>query len=298
MDNNTTRPLAAFRRRTLLACLGTALVAPGLAHAQDQDSAQPSAASPVAAQMYTLRDVGSLEAQFAAVERAGIASVELVGDQGVEADELNALLAEHDLSVGSSHVPLDDLRDDLDDVVAFHRAIGNDTLVIPYLAEDARPDSADGWRALGEEIGGLAARLAEDDLRLAYHNHDFEMQTFDGRTALELLMEAAGPEVLGEVDLAWVARGGQDPADYLERFDDRLFAVHAKDNAPAGTAEDQRGFAIVGQGVLDWDAILPAAREAGVEVYVIEHDQPRDAQAVLTEGHRFLGEALSTLPAE
>ncbi|MFG6176963.1 sugar phosphate isomerase/epimerase family protein [Halomonas sp. THAF12] len=288
MNNNTTRPLAAFRRRALIACLGAALATPGLAYAQAQDQA----ASPVAAQMYTLRDFGSLEEQFAAVERAGIESVELVGDQGIEADEMNALLARHDLEVVSSHVPIEDLRHDLGDVVAYHRAIGNDTLVIPYLAEDARPDSAEGWQALGEEIGGLANRLAEDDMRLAYHNHDFEMQTFDGRTALEILMEAAGPEVLGEVDLAWVARGGQDPADYLEHFDGRLFAVHAKDNAPAGTAEDQRGFAIVGQGVLDWDEILPAAREAGVEVYVIEHDQPKDAQAVLTEGNRFLSEVL------
>ncbi|WP_052052427.1 sugar phosphate isomerase/epimerase family protein [Halomonas salina] len=293
MNHNTARPLAAFRRRTLLACLGAALALPGLAHAQSQDPA----ASPVAAQMYTLRDVGSLEQQFAAVERAGIASVELVGDQGVEAEEMNALLAEHELSVSSSHVPLDDLRHDLDDVVAFHRAIGNDTLVIPYLAEDERPDSAEDWRALGEEIGGLASRLAEHDMRLAYHNHDFEMRTFDGRTALEILLEAAGPEVLGEVDLAWVARGGQDPAEYLEHFDGRLFAIHAKDNAPTGTAEDERGFAIIGQGVLDWDELLPAAREAGAEVYVIEHDQPKDAQAVLTEGNRFLDEALSA-PAE
>ncbi|MBB3141775.1 sugar phosphate isomerase/epimerase family protein [Halomonas organivorans] len=291
MHNNTTRPLAAFRRRALLACLGAALAPPGLAYAQAQDQA-------VAAQMYTLRDFGSLEKQFAAVERAGIELVELVGDQGIEADEMNALLARHDLEVVSSHVPLEDLRHDLDHVVAFHQAIGNDTLVIPYLAEDARPGSAEGWQALGEEIGGLANRLAEDDMRLAYHNHDFEMQTFDGRTALEILMEAAGPEVLGEVDLAWVARGGRDPADYLEHFDGRLFAVHAKDNAPAGTAEDQRGFAIVGQGVLDWDEILPAAREAGVEVYVIEHDQPKDAQAVLTEGHRFLSEALVSADAE
>ncbi|WP_016855666.1 sugar phosphate isomerase/epimerase family protein [Halomonas smyrnensis] len=294
MNNNTARPLAAFRRRTLLACLGAALALPGLAYAQ---SPAP-AASPVAAQMYTLRDFGSLEEQFAAVERAGIASVELVGDQGIEAEEMNALLAEHELSVSSSHVPLDDLRHDLDDVVDFHRAVGNDTLVIPYLAEEARPDSAEGWRVLGEEIGGLASRLAEDGMRLAYHNHDFEMRTFDDRTALEILMQAAGPEVLAEIDLAWVARGGLDPADYLANFEGRLFAVHAKDNAPAGTAEDERGFAIPGQGVLDWGEILPAAREAGVEVYILEHDQPRDAQAVMTEGHRFLDEALAALHRE
>lgn len=289
MNNNAIRPYGApVSRGVLLACLGLALAAPALAQA----------APPVAAQMYTLRDFGSLEEQFAAVERAGIEAVELVGDHGIAAEEMNALLTRYDLEVVSSHVAIDDLRDEIDEVIAFNQAVGNDTLVIPYLVEEARPDDAQGWQALGEEIGTLADRLAEDDLRLAYHNHDFEMQSYDGRTALELLLEAAGPEVLGEVDLAWVARGGLDPADYLSRFEGRLFAVHAKDNAPAGTAEDERGFAIAGQGVLDWGAILPAAEAAGAEWYIIEHDQPRDAQAVVTEGHRFLSEALSALDDE
>lgn len=284
MNNNLIHSLSTcLRRGALIACLGAALASPTLAQAE------PS----VAAQMYTLRDFGSLEEQFAAVERAGIEAVELVGDQGVDADEMSALLERYSLKVSSSHVSLDDLRNNLEQVIDFHRAIDNDTLVIPYLAEEARPDSAEGWRTLGEEIGKIADQLGEAQLRLAYHNHDFEMQTHNGRTAMEILLEAAGPKVLSEVDLAWVARGGLDPADYLSRFEGRLFAVHAKDNAPAGTAQDEQGFAIVGQGVLDWEAILPAAEAAGAEYYIIEHDQPKNAQAVLTEGNRFLGEALS-----
>lgn len=289
MNNNQTRPLVTrLAKGVLLSCLGITLTAPALSQAS------PSAL-PIAAQMYTLRDFGSLEEQFAAVERAGIEAVELVGDHGIAANEMSALLAQYDLDVVSSHVPINALRDDMDEIIAFNKAIDNDTLVIPYLAEEARPDKAEGWQELGQEIGEMADRLAEEELRLAYHNHDFEMQTYDGRTALEILLEAAGPEVLGEVDLAWVARGGLDPADYLSRFEGRLFAVHAKDNAPAGTAEDERGFAILGQGVLDWQAILPAAERAGAEWYIIEHDQPRDAQAVMTEGHRFLNEELAAL---
>lgn len=248
--------------------------------------------------MYTLRDFGTLEEQFAAVEEADIEAVELVGNQGIKAAEMNALLTQYDLEVSSSHVAIDALRDNIGAVIAFNKSIDNDTLIIPYLSEEERPDDAKGWQELGEEIGGLADRLAEDDLRLAYHNHDFEMQAYDGKTALEILLDAAGPEVLGEVDLAWVARGGLNPADYLSRFEGRLFAVHAKDNAPAGTAQDERGFAILGQGVLDWQTILPAAQSAGAEYYIIEHDQPRDAQAVMTEGHRFLSEALGTLHGE
>ena len=32
-------------------------------------------------------------------------------------------------------------------------------------------------------------------MRLGYHNHEFELVDFDGRTGLELLFEAAGPDL-------------------------------------------------------------------------------------------------------
>jgi sugar phosphate isomerase/epimerase len=131
-------------------------------------------------------------------------------------------------------------------------------------------------------------------MRLAYHNHDFELVDFDGRTGLELLFAAAGPDLQTELDLAWVARAGLDPAVMLGKFRGHVFAVHAKDNAPKGQAEDEGGFAAVGQGVLDWNAILPAAAAAGVQWYIIEHDQPRDPAKVIQTGADYLREHLTT----
>jgi len=271
----------------------SALSVPGFAQAQDN-----SAELPIAVQMYTLRNFGSLEEQLAAVNRAGISAIETVGTQKVTAEELNALLEEHALEVISSHVQLDDLRNRLDETVAFNHAVGNDTLTVPYLAEDARPSDAEGWQTLGEELGGIAAELEKEGLRLAYHNHDFEMEMYGDKTALEHLFEAAGADLLAELDIAWVARGGFDPAEYVTRFDGQLFAVHAKDNAPEGTAEDEGGFATLGKGVLDWDAILPAIEATDVEWYIIEHDMPLDAEEVITEGNSFLQEKLTALREE
>ncbi|AQU81224.1 MULTISPECIES: sugar phosphate isomerase/epimerase family protein [unclassified Halomonas] len=266
----------------------------GFAQAQAADTAE----LPIAVQMYTLRDFGSLEEQLAAVNRAGILAIETVGTQDVSADELNALLEEYSLTVISSHVPLDDLRHRLAETMAFNQAVGNDTLTLPYLAEDARPDDAEGWQTLGEELGEIAATLDAEGFRLAYHNHAFEMEVYGDKTALEHLFDAAGSDLLAELDIAWVARGGLDPVEYIARFDDRLFAVHAKDNAPEGTAEDEGGFATLGEGVLDWDSLLPAIEAAGVEWYIIEHDMPLDAEAVITEGNRFLQEKLTALREE
>jgi sugar phosphate isomerase/epimerase len=121
------------------------------------------------------------------------------------------------------------------------------------------------------------------------------MVKFDGKTALELLLDAAGPKLQSELDVAWVARSGTDPAEFLGTLNGRVFAIHAKDNAPAGTAENERGFATLGTGVLDWKTILPAAKKTGAKWFILEHDMPLDAEAVLTKGNAFLNEHLPTI---
>lgn len=247
---------------------------------------------PIAVQMYTLRNAGPLDQQLKIVHDAGVGAVETVGTQNVSAAELKQLLDRYSIKAVSSHVQLADLRKDLDGVVAFNRSIGNTTLVVPYLGEQDRPTDAAGWTALGQELGEISRRVRAKGMRLAYHNHDFELVDFNGKTGLELLFAAAGPDLETELDLAWVARAGYDPATMLGKFKGRVFAVHAKDNAPKGEAEDEGGFAAVGQGVLDWNAILPAAASAGVRWYIVEHDHPRDPAAVIRTGADYLREHL------
>jgi sugar phosphate isomerase/epimerase len=242
--------------------------------------------------MYTLRNAGPLDRQLKIVHDAGVGAVETVGTQNVSAAELKQLLDRYSIKAVSSHVQLADLRKDLDGVVAFNRSIGNTTLVVPYLGEQDRPTDAAGWTALGQELGEISRRVRAKGMRLAYHNHDFELVDFNGKTGLELLFAAAGPDLETELDLAWVARAGYDPATMLGKFKGRVFAVHAKDNAPKGEAEDEGGFAAVGQGVLDWNAILPAAASAGVRWYIVEHDHPRDPAAVIQTGADYLREHL------
>ncbi|WP_378945518.1 sugar phosphate isomerase/epimerase family protein [Paracoccus sp. R86501] len=277
--------ITAYARLGSIALLAMTVAAP-LAQARETGTL------PIAAQMYTLRDHGTLDEQLAAVQAAGVTAVETVGMQDSDAETLKAALDAHGISAISTHAQLDDLRGDLDAVIAFNKAIGNNVITVPYLAEDQRPTDAAGWTAFGQELAGISDKLDDQDMTLAYHNHDFEMVEFDGRTALEILFEAAGDDIMAELDLAWVARGGHDPVEYLGRFDDRVFAIHAKDNAPDGEAEDERGFKALGEGVLDWDAILPAAEETGVDWYIIEHDQPIDAAQVVMTGATFLTEHL------
>ncbi|MBM7093449.1 hypothetical protein JTP67_34070, partial [Streptomyces sp. S12] len=82
---------------------------------------------PIAVQMYTLRNVASLEQQLKIVHDAGIRAVETVGTQDVSAKTLKQLLDKYSIKAISTHAQLANLRSDLDGVVAFNKAIGNTT---------------------------------------------------------------------------------------------------------------------------------------------------------------------------
>lgn len=256
--------------------------------------AEGAADRPIAVQMYTLRNSGTLSDQLAIVKAAGITAVETVGTQNVTAGELKLLLDESGIKPISTHAALISLRRDLPGIIAFNKAIGNDTITVPNLPEAIRPTDQAGWEALGKELGEISAKVEAEGLSLAYHNHNYEIVDLGGgKTALEVIFENAGPDLEAELDLAWIARAGFDPAEFIGRFDGRVFAIHAKDNAPEGQAEDERGFAAVGAGVLDWTTILPAAEKADVKWYIIEHDLPKDAAAVVQTGANYLVENLS-----
>ena len=242
----------------------------------------------VALQLYTLRTLPSFEAQLACAAAAGYRAVETLHDHGFEVDRLRDTLTAHGLTVASSHVPFEVLERDPAAVATFHRALGTPLMVVPHLSPDQRGSTADAWRDVGRRLASLAPVCLDHGVRLGYHNHAFEIETFDGRVALDWLLEAAGETVELELDVAWVARAGRDPLALLERYRGRCTRVHVKDLAPAGENLDEDGWADVGRGTLDWPALLETATETGAEWLVVEHDRPRDPAGSITRSLAFL----------
>lgn len=134
-------------------------------------------------------------------------------------------------------------------------------------------------------------------MQLGYHNHNFEMKKYGGITALEIILNHTKRDNLKlEMDAAWVSRGGQDPARLLQAYPGRVYAIHAKDNAGIGVRDDEMNFAPLGEGLLDWKTILPAAKASGVQWFIVEHDLPKDPWSIITTSHQNLRAALEKLP--
>ena len=245
---------------------------------------------PVALQMYSLRDLTAEDfvGTMRSVAEIGYAGVELAGYGGLSAPDMKALLEELGLKPAGSHVGLDLLEKEMESVIEYSLGIGNPYVVCPSLPRDRRQDEA-SLRATAQSLNRIGAACKERGLQFCYHNHAFEFQTFDGKCILDILLESTGPELVQlEVDTYWVQFAGLDPADLIARQSERVTLVHLKDM----DAQD-RSFAEVGEGTLDWKAIFAASEGAGAEWYIVEQDRckrpPLESVRLSLENLRAMG---------
>jgi sugar phosphate isomerase/epimerase len=230
-------------------------------------------------QLYTLRTMAAqdFDATLAAVAKAGYPGVEFAGFQGHTAAEVRGLLDKHGLKAFSAHIPVEQFRTNLDGVIADLQTVGATWGIVPWVAPENRTPEA--FRKLGEEFNAFGAALQAAGLKFAYHNHNFEFEqtTDSGKTIWEELIAGTDPGAVSfELDAFWAEVGGYDAAEVIRATPDRIRLVHLKD----ASREDAKKDVPFGTGVLDWGAILSAARDAGVEYYITEQDNPSEIDPV------------------
>jgi sugar phosphate isomerase/epimerase len=228
--------------------------------------------SVLAAQLYTLRDFTKTPDAIAdtlhKVKQLGYDAVQLSALGPIEPSALKAILDREGLSVCATHVPYDRLRDDLPAVIEEHHLWGCRHVAIGGLPAAYR--NHEGYRRFAQEASAIARELANANLTFSYHNHSFELEKFEGRTALAMLYEESDPAVFfAEIDTYWLQHGGADPSVWIRSMKDRIPLVHLKDMA---VKDNTPIMAEVGEGNMNWSAILEACKEANVEWYIVEQD--------------------------
>ena len=229
----------------------------------------------IAAQLYTVRDLLKEPSQLTAVlsqlRGIGYQAVEVAGLGPKTVDRFDEALRKSGLVACAAHVSLERLKEDLQKVIRECTSWGCEYVVVPALPEEYR--SASGFKRFALEAAHLARDLQPSRLRLAYHNHAFELQRWDGQTGLDALFTATqGDALRAELDTYWLQYGGANPAAWIRKLKARVPLVHVKDMAV------DRGkplMAEVGEGNLDWPDILSACNEAGTEWLVVEQDECR-----------------------
>ncbi len=225
------------------------------------------------AQLYTVRDytktIEDVRATLKKVADIGYTAVQISGFGPMDPKDVAQAARDANLTVAATHMGWPRFLDEIDAVIEEHKLWD-----CPHSAIGGLPAeyfSLDGLKRFLDELPGVAEKLAAEGIDFSYHNHHHELARYGDKTWLEMLYEQADPKHLkAEIDTHWIQRGGGDSAAWIRKCAGRQPLLHLKDMAI--TPEREPIFAEIGEGNLNWPAILEAAAEAGVEWYLIEQD--------------------------
>jgi sugar phosphate isomerase/epimerase len=231
----------------------------------------------LAAQLYTVRQFTKTPSDLAAtldrIRKIGYRAVQISGIGPMDPREVARILKEAGMICCATHVGIADFTDRFDETVANHKLWGCEFPGIGGFNKKEGLSAAD-IVAFARQFDAIGARLREQGLTFVYHNHHHEFARYDGRLGMDLIMEnSSGNNVTMELDTHWVVRGGGDPAAWVAKCARRgpVPVIHLKDFA-VNPADKTPIFAEVGEGNLNWPAILDACKKAGVRWYCVEQD--------------------------
>jgi sugar phosphate isomerase/epimerase len=229
----------------------------------------------ISLQLYTVREetARDMPGTLRRISELGYTAVEFAGFGGLSAEDLRNILDDHGLRASGAHVPFDSWETEPDAVITDLHTLDCAHAILPIAPPEFRRDEATVAKLAGS-VNRWGELCRQDGVTFSYHNHDFEFAPLDGTTMWEVLVRETDPELVYlELDLYWVRYGGADPKALLLNLGDRIPLVHLKDMA----SDEQRSDLPVGEGTMPWNGLLEAADAVGVQWYIAEQDNPRDA---------------------
>jgi len=239
-------------------------------------------------QLYTVREsmATDVPGTLRAIAGIGYKEVEFAGYGDHSPQQVRGLLDDLGLKSPSSHVPANTVRDEPLPLIEAATVIGNDYLTVAWLHPDDR-QSLDDYKRWAESFNRAGEVCRENGIRLAYHNHDFELLPIDGQQPFDILLSETDPALVDfELDMFWVRKAGQDNVDVLNRAPGRFTMAHIKD------MDEQGNMTEVGTGVIDFESILANEAASGLRHLFAEHDQPSDPFKSVAISHLALASIL------
>ena len=184
--------------------------------------------------------------------------------------------------------------DELAKAVDSLKQYGFQYAVHPYVAAEDR-GGPEVMKTLAGKLNDLGELCKKVGMQAAYHNHAFEFAKTGDESLFDILAKNTDKKLVAfEADLFWVSVAGLDPVEFLKQHKGRVPLVHLKDKAQGTEQRFNEGvprtaFKEVGNGTLDFPAVLKAASSAGVKHYFVEQDQtPGDPLESLRQSWAYL----------
>jgi len=228
-------------------------------------------------QLYSLRDElqEGLSGVFKKIAAAGYNSVEMYGYSAKDAffktsaKEVAVLLKENKIISPSGHYQLDLFNNDGQQTIDAASELGHKYIVIPWFPEEQR-NSLDDYKLIAERINKAALLCKQNNIKMAYHNHDFEFKKWEGDvTGYDILLKECHQSLVDfELDLFWVVTAGLDPIKLFEQHPGRFKMWHVKDMDKTDSKQQTE----VGSGSINFKSIFAKAKLSGLEYFYVEQE--------------------------
>jgi sugar phosphate isomerase/epimerase len=259
---------------------------------------------PLGAQLYTLRFVlpenpAQILKDLAAIGYTEVevlqndypAQAQMIRDAGLKAVSMHLAAGLITGEMGDAAPP----QKSVEEAAAYAKSEGISYVVMPYLPPAQRGATLDHYKAFAAKLNKAGEAAQAAGLVLAYHNHAFEFEPLEGSTPLQTILAETDPKLVQlELDVFWASVAGLNPVDVLRQNASRVPLLHMKDKAQDAPRQynekvAKEAFREVGNGSLDFAAILKACDAAGVQHYFVEQDQtPGDPLASLRQSYEHL----------
>ena len=230
----------------------------------------------VGAQLYTLRDYCKDQDSFAEtlkrVADIGYTTVQVSGTCEFEAQWLKEQLDKNDLKCVLTHTAPQKLQEQLDKVCEDHKIFDCGCVGLGMF-QLMNGDPAERYAEFVKTYKPIAKQLKENGFYFMYHNHDQEFFKLGGKTIMERMAEDFAADEMGfTLDTFWVQAGGASPVEWIQTLSGRLPCIHLKDYRYMRGEGFRDNIAVVGEGNINFRAVINAAADAGTQYLLVEQD--------------------------
>ncbi|MEO9969883.1 MAG: sugar phosphate isomerase/epimerase [Hyphomonadaceae bacterium] len=273
-----------FSRRTFLATSAGAMAVAACRPVEDPPVVGRKI-DQIGIQTYTLRDSmqADMPATLAMIKRAGYDYVELNRRDFAEISPQTLIdrVKAAGLYAPSTHLSYDPVRTSTADMVATCKTLGCEYGIIPWMDESQR--ELEDWKRHARVFNEAGKMFADNGLRLAYHNHQFEFDDLGGgTTAMQVLLENTNPDFVDfQLDIFWAVLGGINLPELFKENPGRFKLSHIKDmkgdpasyrNNPDYADISKSIMVNVGEGNIDFASVFALNDTSGMEYFITEHD--------------------------
>ena len=288
-------------RRTFLNQAG--VLAAGLTLAKPATLLAKPSGLKVGIQLYSMREYlpKDVKGTIAGIAKAGYTEVETFGYDvnkrsfwGLSAKDFKMLLADNGLTSSSGHYGMDEFlgagkEDELKASIEAAQAVGQSTLVVPYLNDKFRKTAAD-LKPLAGKINKIGEICKAAGLKTGYHNHNFEFMPVQGVSLYETLLKETDPKLVEfEMDIYWVVRAGHDPIQLIKEHPGRFAMWHIKDMDKNKRELNTE----IGSGSIDFKEIFKYQKLSGVKhIFMEQENFAMDAYQSIAQSAAYIKNTL------